>query len=105
MLPKATAVKLSSHSEAIASIIASRMIADGDKSVEKLSETLEEAKNMLFQNVELLHCELRDTMKSISSFIPPWTITRHNKHVADRDDFVDLLKQTCLRPCRIEDCE
>ena len=69
-MPKATAVKLSSHIEAIASIIASKMIADEDKSVEKLGETLQEAKNVLFANVELIHCELRETMKSISSCTP-----------------------------------
>ena len=69
-MPKATAVKLSSHIEAIASIIASKMIADSDKSVEKLGETLQEAKNVLFANVELIHCELRETMKSISSCTP-----------------------------------
>ena len=94
-VPKASAVKMASYYEAIASLIASKMMEDGDKSVEKLTETLGEAKMMLFQNVELLHCELRDTMKSISSFIPPLTITRHNKHVADRDDLIELLKQTC----------
>ena len=42
-VPKASAAKMASFYDAIAGLIASKMMADGDKSVEKLEETLEEA--------------------------------------------------------------
>ena len=91
-LPRQTPAQLKKLALGLAKRAATVLINDSDNSEAKISAVVNEATSDLRETLLLIEGEIAASLENISGFVPRSTISRHNKHLADLEEFQKQLE-------------
>ena len=91
-LPKYTTAQTKKLAQGLARRAATILINDTDSSEAKIAAVVEEATSELRETLLLIEGEIDASLENISGFVPRSTISRHNKLLADLEEFQRQLE-------------